>query len=104
MILIDDMKETLVSISELCKGGLINKQNLVVFTWEGMRGFEMNEASRYIHIDMQYVHICVSTCIHIYVTIPMCMNVRSNRVTYIRVFIITSAVTSESKGEGKSKG
>ena len=46
MILIDDMKETLVSISELCKGGLLNKQNLVVFTWEGMRGFEMNEASR----------------------------------------------------------
>ena len=46
MILIDDMKETLVSISELCKGGLLNKQNLVVFTWEGMRGFEINEASR----------------------------------------------------------
>ena len=46
MILIDDMKETLVSISELCKGGLLNKQNLVVFTWEGMRGFKMNEASR----------------------------------------------------------
>ena len=46
MILLDDMKETLVSISELCKGGLLNKQNIVVFTWEGMRAFEMNEASR----------------------------------------------------------
>ena len=46
MILLDDMKETLVSISELCKGGLLNQQNIVVFTWEGMRAFEMNEASR----------------------------------------------------------
>ena len=46
MILLDDMKETLVSISELCKGGLLDKQNMVVFTWEGMRAFEMNEASR----------------------------------------------------------
>jgi hypothetical protein len=46
MILLDDMKETLVSISELCKGGLLNKQNIVVFTWEGMRAFEMDEVSR----------------------------------------------------------
>ena len=44
MILIDDMKEALVSIS--CKGGLLNKQNIVVLTWEGMRAFEMDEVSR----------------------------------------------------------
>ena len=46
MILLDDMKETLDSISVLCKSGLLNKQNIVVFTSEGMRAFKMNEASR----------------------------------------------------------
>ena len=64
MILIDDMKETLVSISELCKGGLLNKQNLVVFTWEGMRGFEMNEASRraMMMVRKSYVHTKKTGC------------------------------------------
>ena len=39
IILMEGMQETLVSISQLCKGGLSGVQNAVIFTSEGMRCF-----------------------------------------------------------------
>ena len=39
IILMEGMKETLISISQLCKGGLTGIQNVVIFTNEGMRCF-----------------------------------------------------------------
>ena len=45
IILMEGMQETLVSVSQLCQGGLSNKQNVVIFTSEGMRCFT-HESSR----------------------------------------------------------
>ena len=37
----EGMKETLISISQLCNGGLSGSQNVVIFTSEGMRCFSI---------------------------------------------------------------
>ena len=41
IILMEGMKETLVSISQLCNGGISGSQNVVIFTSEGMRCFSI---------------------------------------------------------------
>ena len=41
IILMEGMKETLISISQLCYGGLSGSQNVVIFTSEGMRCFSI---------------------------------------------------------------
>ena len=41
IILMEGMKETLISISQLCNGGLSGSQNVVIFTSEGMRCFSI---------------------------------------------------------------
>ena len=46
MILLDNMNETLVSISELCKGGKTGTPNGVFFTSEGMRAFKLDKHAR----------------------------------------------------------
>ena len=41
IILMEGMKEILISISQLCNGGLSGSQNVVMFTSEGMRYFSI---------------------------------------------------------------
>jgi hypothetical protein len=41
IILMEGMKETLISISQLCNGGISGSQNVVIFTSEGMRCFSI---------------------------------------------------------------
>ena len=41
IILIEGMKETSISISQLCNGGLSGSQNVVIFTSDGMRCFSI---------------------------------------------------------------
>lgn len=41
-VIIDDMPDTLISVSQICEGGSSNKHNVAVFTTEGVRIFEFD--------------------------------------------------------------
>ena len=41
-LVIDNMSDTLLSVSQICKGGKTNDKNVAVFTAEGSRIFEQN--------------------------------------------------------------
>ena len=51
-LLIDDMPDTLISVSQICKGGNTNTEHAAIFTSEGVRVFEFDsirEALTLIH-------------------------------------------------------
>ena len=53
-LFIDDMPDTLLSVSQICAGGSTNKKNVAIFTAEGSRIFEMDSiktALQMIHSD-----------------------------------------------------
>ena len=41
-MVIPSMPDTLISVSQVCNGGTSNKQNVAVFTTEGVRIFEFD--------------------------------------------------------------
>ena len=41
-VVIDNMPDTLISVSQLCEGGNTQKQNVAIFTTEGVRVFEFD--------------------------------------------------------------
>ena len=52
MLVINDMQDTLLSVSQICAGGLTNKKNVAIFTAEGVRVFELEsikDALKKIH-------------------------------------------------------
>ena len=52
MLVINNMQDTLLSVSQICAGGLTNKKNVAIFTAEGVRVFELDsikDALKKIH-------------------------------------------------------
>ena len=45
-IIIDDMTDTLISVSQLCEGGKTENQNVAVFTSEGVRVFKFDSVRK----------------------------------------------------------
>ena len=41
-VIIDDMPDTLISVTQLCEGGKTENQNVAVFTSEGVRVFKFD--------------------------------------------------------------
>jgi hypothetical protein len=52
-LVIDSMPDTLISVSQLCQGGKSNKQNIAIFSTEGVRVFTMDS----IKHALQLIHV-----------------------------------------------
>lgn len=70
IIFMEGMKETLIPISQLCKGGLTGIQNVVIFTNEGMRCFifeSIREALELIDkLGVEVIRGFISNGIYVY--------------------------------------
>ena len=49
-LIIENMKDTLISVSQICKGGKSNNTHVAVFTADGVRIFEQNSITRALSI------------------------------------------------------
>jgi hypothetical protein len=49
-VLIDDMPDTLISVSQICEGGLSKKHNVAIFTTEGVRIFKYDSIRKALKI------------------------------------------------------
>ena len=62
-IIIDDMPDTLISVSQLCEGGNTEKQNVAVFTTEGVRVFQFDSIRKALQLmDSSGVEILRGFC------------------------------------------
>ena len=66
----EGMKETVISISQLCNGGLSGSQNVDIFTSEGMRSFSLDsirEALALIgKLGVEIIRGCISNGVYVY--------------------------------------
>ena len=66
----EGMKETLISISQLCNGGISGSQNVVIFTSEGMRCFSIESIRDALasidKLGVEIIRGCISNGVYVY--------------------------------------